>query len=307
MLRTNRRCQRDRFYSFLNGADSPRLFSKVRQLRGQSGPPTNQLQVGGSLFTGSSVLRAWALYFSELALPSSHPSFDDGFRASLDSEFASLASLAYSAPPEFCLDEVSRAVSSVPCGKSSGPDGVQAEHLRFAGPTLLSWLTTIFNSILGTGHVPGYVVPLLKSSDKDPSVPTNYRGITLTSVISKVFEHLLLSRLLPHIQLSPLQGGFRAGRSCIHTAFVFQEAIIYLRERGRKVYVAFPDARKAFDTVWHEGLFVKLYHAGVPLSLWYLLLFWYRQCRSSVFWEHSCSQSFPIRQGVRQALHAAML
>ena len=159
-----------------------------------------------------------------------------------------------------------------------------------------------FNSILVTGVVPvsfayGYVIPLLKSSDKDPSVPSNYRGITLTSV---VFEHLLLSRLLPYIQLSPLQGGFRAGRSCTHSAFVLQETIAYLRERGRKVYVAFLDARKAFDTVWHEGLFVKLSHAGVPLSLWHILLSWYRQCHSSVLWEHSCFPSFPIRQGVCQ-------
>ena len=94
---------------------------------------TSLVQVGGSLFTGSSVLHAWALYFSELALPSSHPSFDDGYRASVESEFASLVSLAYSAPPaEFCLDKVSRAVSSVPRDKSSGPDGAQAEP----GPAL---------------------------------------------------------------------------------------------------------------------------------------------------------------------------
>ena len=81
----------------------------------------------------------------------------------------------------------------VPCGKFSGPNDVQAEHLRFGGPTLLSWLTTVFNSILATGIVPAFfaydhVVPLLKSSDNDPSVPSNYRGITLTSVISKILS-----------------------------------------------------------------------------------------------------------------------
>ena len=81
---------------------------------------------------------------------------------------------------------------------------------------------------------------------------------------------------------------------------MLQEAISYLCEHGNKAYVAFLNARKAFDTVWHEGLFVKLNHGGVPLSLWHILLSWYCQCRSSVIWEHFCSPSVPIRQGVRQ-------
>ena len=71
-----------------------------------------------------------------------------------------------------------------------------------------------------------------------------------------------MSRLLNFIRLSSIQGGFRAGQSSLHTAFVFQEIVTYLRECGHKAYVAFLDARKAFDTVWHEGLFVKL-HIGL--------------------------------------------
>ena len=100
--------------------------------------------------------------------------------------------------------------------------------------------------------------------------------------------------------MSPLQGGFRAGQSSLHTAFVFQETVTYLREYGHKAYVAFLDARKAFDTVWHEGLFVKLHRAGIPHSLWFLLVSWYRQCTSSVVWGNSCSHSFSLNQGVHQ-------
>ena len=122
----------------------------------------------------------------------------------------------------------------------------------------------------------------------------------MTSVVGKVFERLLLSRLLNFIRLSPLQGGFRAGQSSLHTAFVFQETVTYLQECGHKAYVAFLDARKAFDTVWHEGLFVKLHRAGIPHSLWFLLVSWYRQCTSSVVWGNSCSRSFSLNQGVHQ-------
>ena len=74
-----------------------------------------------------------------------------------------------------------------------------------SGYPLVLFLTGIFNAILGTGCVPvsfacGYVIPLLKSTDKDPSIPSNYKGISLTSVVGKVFERLQssLSRLLRH-------------------------------------------------------------------------------------------------------------
>ena len=191
--------------------------------------------------------------------------------------------------------------------QSPGPDGIQAEHLRHGGFPLILFLTRIFKAILVTGRVPasfacGYVIPLLKSTDKDPSIPFNYRGISLTLVVGKVFERLLLSRLLNFIRLSPLQGGFRAGQSSLHTAFVFQETVTYLRECGHKAYVAFLDARKAFDTVWHEGLFVKLHRAGIPHSLWFLLVSWYRQCTSSVVWGNSCLRSFSLNQGFVRVL-----
>ena len=44
---------------------------------------------------------------------------------------------------------------------------------------------------------------------------------------------------------------------CLHTAYILEEAIKHTREQHKKAYVAFVDARKAFDTVWHEGLFVN--------------------------------------------------
>ena len=106
----------------------------------------------------------------------------------------------------------------------------------------------------------------------------------MTSVISKVFVRPLLGRLLGFIQLSPLQSGFRVGQSSLHTAFVFQETLMYLRKHGHKAYVAILDARKAFDVVWHEGLFVELHKAGVPHALWFLLVSWYHQCTSAVVW-----------------------
>ena len=129
----------------------------------------------------------------------------DHFKAVITAEFDRLCQLPYSPLDEFSLLEVQQAVSAAPLGKSPSPDGIQAEHLRHGGYPLILFLTRIFNAILVTGRVPasfacGYVIPLLKSTDKDPSIPSNYRGISLTSVVGKVFERLLLSRLLNFIR-----------------------------------------------------------------------------------------------------------
>ena len=68
----------------------------------------------------------------------------------------------------------------------------------------------------------------------------NYRGITILSNISKVKKKLVLKRIMelePPPSLNPLQGGFRSGHSCAHSAFVLQEAIESVHCGGNKAYV----------------------------------------------------------------------
>ena len=119
-------------------------------------------------------------------------------------------------------------------------------------------------------------------------------------MVSKVFEKLLLTRLSPQVSLVHLlQGGFRPKTRCMHTAFVLQEAINHLRSRKKKAYTAYLDVRKAFDTVWHDGLFLKLLF-GFPRYIWSILRNWYSHNTSAVLWNSSISHPFPIHQGVRQ-------
>ena len=138
---------------------------------------------------------------------------------------------------------------------------------------MVQHLTRLFNAIVLSGHIPpvfrqGHVIPIPKGHTKDLFNPPNYRGITILSNLSKVLEKLTLLRIHLHEpppSLNPLQGGFRQGYGCVHTAYVLQEAIQSLQERGRKAYVAFLDVRKAFDTVWQAGLLVKIHEKGIKV------------------------------------------
>ena len=119
--------------------------------------------------------------------------------------------------------------------------------------------------------------------------------------MGKVFEKLILTRLSTQSALiHPLQGGFKPRMSCMHTAFVLQEAIRSLYDLKKKAYAAFLDVRKAFDTVWHNGLFLKLLQFEFPKYLRIIAHKWYHHCTSSVVWNSNTSRSFPVQQGVRQ-------
>ena len=91
-----------------------------------------------------------------------------------------------------------------------------------------------------------------------------------------------------------------ASVSCLHTAFVFQEAVQHLRDHKEKAYVALLDVQKAFDTVWHNGLFHKLYSYGIKGHTWRILRKWYQSTTCTVLWEGEQSNSFNIKQGVKQ-------
>ena len=88
-----------------------------------------------------------------------------------------------------------------------------------------------------------YVIPILKSHNKDPSNPSNYRGISLLSAISKVFEKLLLSRLHELTEsLNPLYTLWISLKIQLSTYRLYPTGS---QRKKKKVYVAFLDAKKA--------------------------------------------------------------
>ena len=205
----------------------------------------------------------------------------------------------------FSYSEAQDAIYSLEKNKAPGPDSVESEHLIYGGEQLTLHLRSPFNLILATGHVPaafktGYTIPIPKSPDKDITNPSNYRGISLLFIIAKVFEKSLAVKLEEIIQLNPLQGSFHPGLSCLHTAFILQEGILSVREKKVKALVTFLDAQKAFDTVWHTGLFFKLRNKGCPLDIWRVIQKWYSSSSCAILWKGLPSRFIPIQQGVRQ-------
>ena len=90
----------------------------------------------------------------------------------------------------------------------------------------------------------------------------NYRGITLISWLAKIFTGILNRKITLICEqnelLSDAQFGFRSGRSTTDAIFVLNSIIQHYLNHNKRLYCAFIDMRKAFDSVYRNGLWYKL-------------------------------------------------
>ena len=151
--------------------------------------------------------------------------------------------------------------------------------------------------------VQGLIFPIYKTGDT--LNPSNYRGIAITSCLSKLFNSILNARFEKYIPKNELirneQIGFKAG--CRTSGHIFKlKAIIdkYLN-KSKKVYACYIDLRKAFDSVIHSALFLKLLRAKIGDIFLGLLKSLYSNLSFRVIVNsHSHSNAFPSNVGVFQ-------
>ena len=117
------------------------------------------------------------------------------------------------------------------------------------------------------------IVPVFKSGDR--TVPSNYRPISLTSVIIKVFERVIRKQIVTFLiskgHLNPTQHGFRGGRSCLSALLsVFDDVMQLLNSGNNTVDMVYLDFAKAFDKVDHGVLLHKIKMLGITgkLGVW---------------------------------------
>ena len=119
--------------------------------------------------------------------------------------------------PSATLSEVRYAISRLKSNKAADYLALKSEHLRYGGLCVETYLLNLVNYIFATKRVPaalksGMIIPIYKKGEKTD--PANYRGITMTSVLLKITEHIHNKRhnnILEKSQ-SQLQKGFTPAR-----------------------------------------------------------------------------------------------
>ena len=117
-------------------------------------------------------------------------------------------------------------------------------------------LWKLFQVMFATEKIPmdwarGIIFPIHKAGDE--RVPDNYRGITLLSVVGKLYSSILTKRVSNWCEennlLSDEQAGFRAGRGATDQLFILSETLSHRKDCHLDTVVCFLDIRKAYDTV----------------------------------------------------------
>ena len=95
-----------------------------------------------------------------------------------------------------------------------------------------------------------------------------------------------------------MQFGFKEGVGCKEASFTILESINHMLEHGSKVFSCFLDVRKAFDTVWIDGLLFKLFSEfGIRGRMWLVIRGLYTGIKAQVLYSGSLSRKFDVLQG----------
>ena len=211
--------------------------------------------------------------------------------------------------PAFEITEqgVFNILSNCDPSKSPGPDSVNPYVLKKTAAEISPMLTHIFKKSLETGTVPSqwkhaYISPIFKKGQK--SDPKNYRPISLTSVICKSMEHIIVSQVMKHLEdrniLTDRQFGFRSKHSCESQLYVTINDIAKQIDSDLQVDAAILDFSKAFDKVSHQKLLYKLNYYGIRGNVLYWLESFLNGRTQQVVVEGSKSPTCNVTSGVPQ-------
>ena len=112
----------------------------------------------------------------------------------------------------------------------------------------------------------------------------NYRTISMIAHLSKVLLNIMLNRITARSEefISEEQAGFRANRSTVQQILSLRLIAEKSTARNKKVYNCFVDYRKAFNSVWHGGLWAVMNSYGIDDNLTRLMQAIYTETRSMV-------------------------
>ncbi|MES9883911.1 MAG: reverse transcriptase family protein, partial [Sedimenticola sp.] len=202
--------------------------------------------------------------------------------------------------------EVHKAVFRTKLHKSAGVDAIPAEVIR--NDTCVDLLHKIIAFVFASGNIPsewnkGIIQPLSKGQ-RDLRDPLGYRPITLISVPCKIYAAILNARLTKWLEsnniISDYQNGFRKGRSCMDHVYSLYSIVNNRKTKRKSTFVAFIDARKAFDTVNRDCLWYKLMSVGLHGKVVGAIQSLYSNVSCAVRVNDDLTEWFDVNLGVKQ-------
>ncbi|GFR77564.1 endonuclease-reverse transcriptase [Elysia marginata] len=282
----------------MSSGESRQAFSTLKMLTKTLQPKVNLIEdKDGRLLTDDEdIMQRWSEYCSDL------------YNHELQPDLSILS--ATRDPPEtddsppIQKSEVEAAVKSLKLGKAPGVDKIPSELLEAGGEEVNNILTALCQRIWNEKKWPtewtkSLVVPLPKKGNL--RLCNNYRTISLISHLSKVMLRVILNRLKPKAEeILAEEAGFRACRSTVEQIFNCRILIEKHMQHQRDLFHNFIDFKKAFDRVWHNGLWHVLRGFNIDEGLVKTIESLYMNSNPAVFLKNTIGNSFKTTVGVRQ-------
>ena len=208
---------------------------------------------------------------------------------------------------KFDVEEVYNELQNLNCNKACGPDLLPARLLKMTAEFIAPSLAQIFQLSLSSGKLPldwtsANIVPIHKKGDKQ--LTANYRPISLTSIVVKIMERIIHRQLVcaleEHNLLSDCQFGFRHKRSTVSLLLQAVHDWAGSLDRRNSTHCLFLDLAKAFDSVSHPCLLLKLEALGITDNILSWLKEFLTVRRQRVVVNGQFSSWLPVTSGVPQ-------
>jgi hypothetical protein len=204
--------------------------------------------------------------------------------------------------------DLRKMLSKTTATSAPGPDNLMYGFLKKL-PATHHILATLFSKLLISGDPPedwskSTVSLIFKSGDMDN--PANFRMISLTSCVGKLFHQIVADRIEKYMISNNLldpqtQKAFLKGiNGCIEHTTVMGELLADAKARKRTLYVTFFDLADAFGSVEHNLIDFALRRNGVPKPICDYVLNLYSRLQGRVKTKSWTSEPFNFRRGVFQ-------
>ena len=215
---------------------------------------------------------------------------------------------------EITDDDIEKAINSIDENSSAGPDGVPAFIIKKLKKQIIKPLKLMLRKSIDEGIIPktlksANITPIHKGGSR--KVPGNYRPVSLTSHIMKIFEKVIKKKIVEYLtkeqRFNKNQFGFIEGRSTITQLLKHYNDIHEAIKEKRRMDTVYLDFAKAFDKVDHVILMqkVKKHGIGGKIGIWLTEFLWDREF--TVIANGKMSKSRTVKSGVPQGTVLAAL
>ena len=249
--------------------------------------------------SGARRLQAWKQAFEKLGQPDTNRKIEISIKHECKEEYDEILD------KEITIEEIKATMSNLAKNKAAG--WCHNEMLLAGKQHMIKAIWILCRMAFKLEKVPndwvkGLIIPIHKDGDK--TVPDNYRGITLLSVVGKVYTAVLNARITEWSEkqkkLVEEQAGFRKGRSTTDHLFVLTEIIRSRKEKRKDTFCAFLDLKKAYDTIPRETIWQRLNQVGIKGKMLRVLKSLYNGVQSAVVVEEEITDWFQVNMGLRQ-------